>query len=644
MQNYFASEESEILVKSLKSHISEHGMMTSASSGPGLNWYRNLKYYFGNLFEQTDDGLSYEGDQGELVKIHANQLRSLTKQFVSLVSRNRLNFQATSQTSDTGTLGDTRLINGLLSHIVGSQKLDILGDMMLEHTVCTGFGFIKAGWNTSKGKVVEVDQQGTDIYSGELELSNILPMNVIFDRNVQKWDDNDWVMVRVMRNRWDLIAQFPEMREAILRLAEVKDGMGVSKSLSSHGDNVDVFEFYHRPTPALKEGRLCVFGDENTVFFDKANPYKCIPIVQCKPDPIFNSPYGYAFLNDLVPLQELHDLCMSTAASNVSAYGVQSMLTPEGSDIGVKDIGGLNWITFKPQNAAGGGKPEPLQMPQTPADVWRFDDTVKANMMEISNINATLRGAPPSNVTSGAMAATLSANAVDFASTFAKAYYSTLESLMMISVNIYRNFANTPQIINIVGANKASMSREFMGKELPELSKVTLRVTSPILSTSAGVSDVAEKMLNAKLIRTPQEYLEVIATGNLESLYDADLSELELVNMENDELSEGNPVRALNSDMHATHIVQHKSVVNDPKMRMLAAKYNPQFVQIDPMTGQPGQDGNPPDVAKAYAIAKAVTDHIAEHLDLAKSADPMLTAIITTGMMPAPQPPMPPQG
>jgi len=620
--NYFADEEAKKLVQTLQGHILEQSTILNSGQGPGVSWSRNLQYYYGNLFQQTDDGLDYAGDQGEVVKIRANQLRSLTKQFISLVSRNRLNFQATSQTSDTSTLADTRLINGLLTHIVGSQKLDILGDMLLEHAVCCGFGYLKAAWNTSKGRIVDMTDEGFGLYTGDLELTNVLPTDVIFDTNIQSFDNNDWALVRVMRNRWDLIAQFPEMKDDIIRLPEPTNSLGVMRSRNK--DCVFVYEFYHRQTPALRKGRLCVFGDEKTVFFDDINPYKCIPIVQCKPEPIFDSPYGYTFLNDLVPLQELFDMSMSTAASNISAYGTQSMLTPEGSDIGVKDIGGLNWITFKAANATGGGKPEPLQMPQTPADVWRFGDTIKTNMMEISNINATLRGAPPSNVTSGTMAATLSANAVDFASTFAKAYYTTLESLMAISINVYRNFANETQVINIVGSNKIATSREFVGKDIPEVSKVTLRVTSPLLSTSAGVSDIAEKLLQAKLIRTPQEFLEVITTGNLETLYNSELSELELINAENDELREGRAVRAITSDIHNQHIVQHKSVINDPKLRILAAQY---------IEGAQ----NPPDIEKAFMVASETTKHIEDHLNQAKNADPMLTAIIQTGQLPAPQ-------
>ena len=643
---YFANEKSETLVKTLTGHIDQN--KNTLGSSVGSNWNRNLRYYYGNLFQGADDGLSYGGDQGELVKVRANQLRSLTRQFISLVSKNRLNFQATSQTSDTGNLADTRLINGLLSHIVGSQKLDIKGDMFLEHTACTGAGYIKAGWNTSKGPVVDVDEQGSAMYAGELELANVLPTDVIFDQKIHNFDDCDWVIVSVIRNRYDLIAQFPDLESAILRLSDSSSTSGIT-SYSDLNNSVKVFEFYHRPTPALPSGRLCVFGDDKTVFFDDVNPYKCIPIVQCKPEPIFNSPYGYTFLNDLVPLQELFDLSMSTAASNISAFGVQSMLVPEGADVSVKDIGGLSWISFKQANATGGGKPEPLQMPQTPQEVWRFGETIKTNMMEISNVNATLRGAPPSNVTSGTMAATLSANAVDFASTFAKAYYSSLESLMTISINIYRNFAKTPQIINIVGSNKAAVSKEFTGRELPEISKVTMRVASPLLSTSAGVSDIAEKLLNAKLIRSAQELLEVITTGNLESLYDADLSELELINAENDQLRDGIACRAINSDIHNLHIVQHKQVVNDPKLRTLAAKYNPQLApQPDPTTGQPSKDGNPENIAKAYGIIKATLDHITEHLQSAQSTDPMLLGIIQTGALPPPQPQPqqqpPPQG
>jgi len=304
-----------------------------------------------------------------------------------------------------------------------------------------------------------------------------------------------------------------------------------------------------------------------------------------------------------------------------------TMLNPEGNGLKVTDIGGLQFLNYKPASASGGGKPEPLQLPSTPSEVYRFSETLKANMQELSNINSTLRGAPPSNVTSGTMAATLSANAIEFAAPFAKAYHMCLEQAMFHALLCYKCFATVPQVLAIAGqgtASKAAVVRNFVGADIGNLARVSLKTRSALSSTAAGISDIGEKLLKAGLIRSPQQYLELIETGNIQSLYETEQSENDLINAENDDLREGTSVRAMASDIHPQHVVQHKQVVNDPELRRLAARYV-----------EGGQNSEA--VLKAYRVMRAATEHILEHVRLQGETDPMLLAMASTGQAPQTQ-------
>ena len=166
-----------------------------------------------------------------------------------------------------------------------------------------------------------------------------------------------------------------------------------------------------------------------------------------------------------------------------------------------------------------------------------------------------------------------------------------------------------------------------MGSDLGNLGRVQLRTRNAASSTTAGVSDQADKLIKAGLIKTPQQFLELMETGNIETLYETEQSENDLINSENDLLREGKIVHAMSTDVHPVHIGQHRQVMNDPELRRLASQF---------------EDGgaNSPSVAKAAGILKAAQDHIIEHLDLQKDTDPVLLAICATGnapqMAPAP--------
>ena len=450
---YFAARDAKEVIGCVSEHVDRHSTGVNAVAGIGAVWRRNMSVYYSGLIT-GDDGsaLDFGGTQGELVKVVSNQARSLARQFFSLITKSRLEFEANAQTTESGVLADARLANALCKHIVNDQRLDILADRMLEGTILAGSSYLKPCWRTDRGRKV-TRSEGKNVLAGSLEISVHHPVDVTFDLSVENSRDRDWAVVRTMKNKWDLAAQLPAMKDAIENLPAPRDDQFLVSTARQSEDMCFVYEFYHRSTVSMPEGRLLVYGNAETVFYDKANPYidqdgeAFIPLAECKPEPIVGTPWGYSFFNDLVPLQEMLDASMSTAASNVSAYGLGTMLNPEGNGLSVRDIGGLKFLNYKPAGATGGGKPEALQLPSTPAEVYRFSETIKSNMMEISGINATLRGAPPANVTSGAMAATLSANAVEFAAPFAKAYHLALEQTLQMSLLIYKRFATVPQVI-----------------------------------------------------------------------------------------------------------------------------------------------------------------------------------------------------
>lgn len=629
---YFAAKKAPDVIGVLTEHIEMHGAGINSQAGIGALWRRNMSVYYSGLLTGNDaSALDFGGQQGELVKVVSNQARSLARQFFSLVTKSRLEFEASAQTTESGVLADARLANALAKHIVTDQRLDILGDRMLETTILAGSAYLKPAWRTDRGRKVTANE-GKNVLSGALEISVHHPVDVTFDLSVEHSHERDWAVVRTIKNRWDLVAQFPNLETEILNLPAPDGDQFLVSTQRKSEDLCFVYEFYHRSSVALPDGKLLVFGSEDAVFFDDANPYvnqngeAFIPLCECKPEPIIGTPWGYSFFNDLVPLQEMLDASMSTAASNVSAYGLGTMLNPEGNGLSVRDIGGLQFLNYKPAGATGGGKPEALQLPSTPAEVYRYSETVKTNMMEISGINATLRGAPPANVTSGTMAATLSANAVEFAAPFAKSYHLALEQAVFYSLLIYKRFATTSQVIAVAGKNREAIVREFTGADIGNLSKVTLKTRNALSSTAAGVSDQGEKLLKAGLIKTPQQFLELMETGNIESLFETEQSENDLINAENDLLREGKIVSAMSTDVHPTHISQHRQVMNDPELRRLASQF---------------QDGVPVSaaIAKATGVLKAAQDHILEHMQLGKDTDPWLLAVCATGQAPQMAPP-----
>jgi len=89
-------------------------------------------------------------------------------------------------------------------------------------------------------------------------------------------------------------------------------------------DDIPVYEFYHKKTESMPDGRYLMFLDYDLVLMDTPMPYDDLPIFRVSAGDIIGTPYGYTPLFDLLPIQDAVNMCFSTVLSNQSAFGVQS--------------------------------------------------------------------------------------------------------------------------------------------------------------------------------------------------------------------------------------------------------------------------------------------------------------------------------
>jgi intein/homing endonuclease len=134
-------------------------------------------------------------------------------------------------------------------------------------------------------------------------------------------------------------------------------------------------------------------------------------------------------------------------------------------------------------------------------------------------------------------------------------------------------------------------------------------------NTTAGRVQIAEQLLQMGLIKDAQQYFQVLNTGSLDSMFESDMNELLLIKSENEILMDGKKVLAELLDSHSQHIMEHRTVMSDPDLRM---------------------DAN---------LRSVVQDHIQQHIDFLRTVDPDLLMLI--GQKPlqnpnAPQNPPPP--
>jgi hypothetical protein len=346
--------------KKLISHLEEaHTKWSLWTNSPFRQaWVRNIIAYYSPVVHPGawDTSLIFEGVQGELVRMYTPQARTMVRNLVTIVTKQRLAMQGMAESKGQEVVDDVKLCNAIADQLVTNQTLDAKQALLVEHAIVTGMAYTRTVWNTDKGKPYTRDTDGVLIYNGDVEITVPTCLDVVYDVTVDNWDEMPWVEVRVKKNRYDLIAQFPELEREILALPNVRQLRGPNSWFDrtfTDDDLVYVYELYGRPSPALEKGRVVFYASEECVFFDGPNLYGTIPIEPMIPEPVYGTSLGYPQFTNLLACQEMFDNSISAIATNQSQFAVQTAAIPRGANVNVQELGGMRFISYTPQQVPG---------------------------------------------------------------------------------------------------------------------------------------------------------------------------------------------------------------------------------------------------------------------------------------------------
>jgi hypothetical protein len=592
------------------------------SSGIMSRAVRSYNYAYGRMWRNTDGSrLGIAGDQGELMTMSTNHFRNLLLHTLAIITQQRLVFDCQSESTDVNARNATIVGNMVLEQQFYEKQVDKHIHRAAELGLFMGTSFLSVEWNPYD-KLLGIDGEGTPIYMGAPKIK----AHSIFDVVWSPWkdDDNDqqWCQVREMANRWDLIALFPEHADQIRALPRISDIQLYDPFYRPEDDHVFLYKVYHKETPALPAGRMMWYCEKDVVLFDGNNPYihptqptpnGGLPIFCFRPAIQYATYAGHTIAFDLMPLQEALNILDSSIITNQQNFAVQNIAIPKESSVTTADItGGAKLIEYSVVDGVpGGGKPEVLQLCATPGEVFTHRETIIRNMEQISGINSVLRGQPQASLISGTALALVATQANSFNSTLEGNFTKFAEQTAHFLLHVIAKFQKTEDLIALMGKGKSNEIRSFKGDDLAPIRKVKVTVGNPLAKTTAGKLEIAEKLLNAGLIKTPQEFLEVLQTGNLQNAIENDTAELSYIKWENEAFLRGENPPVLATDNHPLHVLEHRGQTFKPEVRQ-----NPQY-------------------------HTQLLNHMKEHLDQIDTMavnNPTLFAICTGQPIPMPQP------
>jgi hypothetical protein len=605
MNKYFASLEKKETCANLEARA-EDWKNTVTQNGYLSKLKALYAAYHGAYYTNTTEShqIVFGGEQGELSQIAINHFRNISQHMLVMVTSNRPAVEARATNTDYRSQRQTILANSILEYYLREKKLEIYLKQATEYAIVYGSGYIVMSWNATKGEMVDyIEEIKTPVYEGDIEFESLNPWDVIFDTTKENSQNHDWYLVRRYKNRFDLIAKYPELEKQIKAQKSKGENNFTFSRINDQTDDIEVLEFYHRRTEALPDGRYMLFCSSDCVLEDSPLPYRVMPVFRISPSLIHGTSFGYSPMFDILPIQEQINALYSTVATNQNSFGVQNILNPRGNEISVNQLaGGLNILEYNMQI----GKPEPLQLTSTPQEIFAFINQLERVAETISGVNGVSRGDPSASLKSGTSLALVQSMALQFMSGLQASYVQLIESTGTAIVKMLQDFASTPRLIAIAGKKNRQFMKEFSSSDLDQISRVICSVANPLSKTTAGKVQMAQELIQYGQI-TPQQYISLIQTGSLEDMTEDLTNENLLMRSENESMIDGQSPLMTVTDSHQKHIEYHRSILFDPDLRTDAR------------------------------VVAAVTTHIQEHIDALRTTDPGLLMILN--QQPLPQAP-----
>lgn len=563
INKYFANKPADELVSECDGLVRQYGI----NSWIWQIWRKNSYIYYQNVI---GDPLSFSGTRGEMTTMSVPKSRKLVRDYLSIVNKQKLKFKSVMKNNEYTNWVDGKIADALAEHIIKTENLENKRDKLGEGTFVLGQGFLWVYWDQFRGNKVMNPETGVEERSGKATIK-YKAVNEIFyyQSSGNQWDDVQWCVVRDTVNKYDLAAEHPEMAdkiESVNNFNDYSNDLDIYFNYTRPDESIYLYHFYHKPTPAVPQGRMVIYASADCVVYDGPNVYECIPLFSCMPETISNSVLGYPQFCNLTALQEMLDHNYGVIASNQSVWGVQSMLNPRGSDIDVRQLFGLNFIDFTPAGPDGGGEPKPLQYPQTPSEIFAQLDRYDSKIDDIGGINSALRGQAPQGVTAASAIATLTANALEFISTFSRSLHDTVTDAVSFAAKLYFAFGAEEQFIDVIDTNVA-IQKQYNRNSLQSLDKFNLELSNPLLNSYSYNLQSAETLLSQGLIQDPKTYFRVLEGDRTSVMYNDDLQEEMCIQQENDDLQKGIPAQVLYYDNDDLHILHHKTLLMNPNIR-----------------------------------------------------------------------------
>ncbi|TGN99697.1 hypothetical protein PN36_34985, partial [Candidatus Thiomargarita nelsonii] len=351
----------------------------------------------------------------------------------------------------------------LVRYALRTYKLQEKIDRASLHCLLYGSGFIKSIWDAETGGILDIDDEGEMLLTGDVVLSIPSPKDIFLDPYAETWDDVRFVFQKVQMPYEEAVFRFPAAKEM---LKQLKD--------SQKSDVVEIFEYWEKGLPQngflgryalhLEDGRLLVDLKANPHRFSvgDSRPIAKLPYHLFTDIDIPGEVWGKSFVEYVSGLQDMLNRLDAVNLDNIQAHGVSRLILPEGAEISDKSITNSPWDIVK---MTGSQPPHFVRAPQLMPEITGLRQQIRMGIDELSGVNESMFGQQSREQSGFSMQYATNQGNMIRRRLFNK-YVLFVESIYKSFLNLVRKHWSAGRTIQVIGKEKAIEAVEIKGADI----------------------------------------------------------------------------------------------------------------------------------------------------------------------------------
>ncbi len=489
-----SSDEREVTADEFVSYVkSEMERRRQERSAMELQWLLNANFVAGHQYCEINPSA---GEVQDIERERDTEERGVYNRIAPIYDTRMANLRnvryamtVRPATAEDDDIEKAEISTELLRHTQRKLNWEEMKLRIYDWSELCGTAFVLSWWNPDKGETVKenglpvLDELGKPIREGDIDCGLLTPYE-IFPESVYKEtvDEQRSIIVEQVLHideiyeRYGVRVEGGDCDKYVITPISGGGGYGLNtfqstvmatKTTKVH-DSESVITYYEKPTKKYRNGRLAVIIGDKLIHYG-AMPFDKIPIIAIKCKTVAGQFFGKSYVQDLIPLQRAYNGCKNALHSYIKAAAGEALLVPEGT---VDDIDDLIYNGIAPNSVIPikgdiGNRPSYLQRGGIPNEIINEMNQLVADMEYTAGISQLMiYGSSPSGVNSGKAIEQLREIDNTRLSLTAENMREAIRQLAITWLHIYKSFALTYRVANIVGVNSAGKILVWCGDEI----------------------------------------------------------------------------------------------------------------------------------------------------------------------------------